>query len=684
MVGSNVAVSSNSRTNYIAPLFSIFRLRLFLFLYLSAVGAVTGLAQDNSDCLGCHEDKTLKGKKGGKEIFVFVDQKKFASSVHANINCIDCHIDLKDTEFPHKEDVAKAECTKCHKEENTMYGEGLHGRAYARGDKLAPSCQTCHGSHEILPVKDPRSSVAPMKIPYLCGSCHSEGTPVQVQRHIPQSNILENYTESIHGEGLLKKGLAVAATCASCHSAHRILPHTDPRSTIARKNIAATCTKCHVAIESVHRKIIRGELWEKEAHVLPACVDCHQPHKIRNVYYEQGMADQDCLRCHGKTDLKSASGKSMFVNTGELAASKHYKIACSQCHTGVNPSKLRPCEGITSKVDCSACHAEIGDEYKQSIHGQLYAKNDANAPGCSDCHGSHGVLGKKDPKSPVFAINVPYLCAKCHREGQKAAKKYNGSEHYIVERYTESIHGKGLMKSGMTVTATCADCHTAHHELPHTDPNSSVNKKNVSSTCGTCHYGIQEQFDKSVHSPLVTKTDKELPSCNDCHTAHTIRRTDQDTFKLTIMNQCGRCHSEIAKTYFDTYHGKVSQLGYTKTAKCYDCHGAHDILPPSDPRSHLSFQNVVKTCQKCHVGANRQFAGYFTHATHHDPNKYPWLYWTFFGMTGLLIGTFVLAGVHTLLWLPRSLQYRKELKKILSEESDAGDSINESKEEESE
>ena len=44
------------------------------------------------------------------------------------------------------------------------------------------------------------------------------------------------------------------------------------------------------------------------------------------------------------------------------------------------------------------------------------------------------------------------------------------------------------------------------------------------------------------------------------------------------MTQCGRCHEKIAETYFDTYHGKVSQLGYTKTAKCYDCHGAHDIF----------------------------------------------------------------------------------------------------------
>ena len=34
--------------------------------------------------------------------------------------------------------------------------------------------------------------------------------------------------------------------------------------------------------------MIKGELWEKEAHVLPACVDCHQPHKIRKVFYDVG------------------------------------------------------------------------------------------------------------------------------------------------------------------------------------------------------------------------------------------------------------------------------------------------------------------------------------------------------------------------------------------------------------
>jgi hypothetical protein len=139
------------------------------------------------------------------------------------------------------------------------------------------------------------------------------------------------------------------------------------------------------------------------------------------------------------------------------------------------------------------------------------------------------------------------------------------------------------------------------------------------------------------------------------------------------MQQCGRCHEKIAATYFDTYHGKVAQLGYTKTAKCYDCHGAHDILPVSDPKSHLSHDNVVQTCQKCHEGATRRFAGYLTHATHHDPDTYPFLFYTFWGMTGLLVGTFLFSGLHTLLWIPRAFQMRRELKLGRKDEAGEGD-----------
>jgi hypothetical protein len=352
----------------------------------------------------------------------------------------------------------------------------------------------------------------------------------------------------------------------------------------------------------------------------------------------------------------------MFVRVTEVAASQHAKVACSQCHSEVNASRVRPCETISHPVDCSRCHEEVGQQYQRSKHGQLLAARDPNAPTCKECHGTHHILGKRDPQSATFSTNVPQLCGGCHREGRKAAVRYAGLEHEIIPRYNESIHGKGLLKSGLTVTATCTSCHTAHGVLPASDPQSTVNPKNLPATCGTCHRGIEEQFEQSVHSRLMTKTDKALPVCNDCHSAHSIRRTDDAGFKLDIMNKCGRCHEEIAKTYFDTYHGKVSRLGYTGTAKCYDCHGAHDILPVTDPRSHLSRANVVATCQKCHATATRRFAGYLTHATHHDPKKYPFLFWTFWGMTTLLISTFVFGGIHTLLWLPRALQMRRELR----------------------
>jgi cytochrome b subunit of formate dehydrogenase/uncharacterized protein with PIN domain len=628
-------------------------------ILLAAGGSVH--AQESADCLTCHGDRGATGTRRGRTISVFVDEAKFGGSIHGSLSCISCHADLTGKEFPHDEDLALVECGICHVAEEEMHAKSLHGKAIVRGDALAPHCKDCHGTHEILPVKDPRSTVAPLKVPFLCGKCHQEGTPVQRRRVIHQDHILENFSESIHGEGLLKKGLIVAPTCASCHTAHSILPHTDPASSIARRNIATTCAKCHAQIETVHRKVIKGELWEKEAHMLPACVDCHQPHKVRKVFYDQGMADRDCMKCHERLDIRSTvDDRSLTVRADDLIHSRHAKTACSQCHAGVNASHVRPCETITQKVDCASCHAEIGQQYQKSTHGKLIAKNDPNAPTCKECHGTHAVKGRIDPASPTFATNVPGLCARCHREGQKAAARYIGDEHQIIERYTESIHGKGLMKSGLTVTAMCTNCHTAHSVLPRADSLSSVNPRNVPATCGRCHHGIQGQFEQSVHATLAAKSKKELPVCNDCHTAHTIRRADEQGFKLDIMTKCGRCHEEIAKTYFDTYHGKVSQLGYTKTAKCYDCHGAHDILPVSDPRSHLSRENVVTTCQKCHPGATRRFAGYLTHATHHDPKKYPLLFWTFWGMTGLLVVTFVLGGVHTLLWLPRALQMRRQ------------------------
>jgi len=614
----------------------------------------------------CHEDPDLAATRNGQQVSLYVSADRFKRSVHADLDCVTCHLDLADTEFPHKTDVDPVDCSMCHDGIAETYAGSIHGEQLALGAELAPRCWTCHGAHDILPVSSPDSRVAKFNIPFICGGCHKEGTAVTRTYQIPQDSIITHYSESIHGEGLYRRGLTVSAVCTDCHTAHDVLPHTDPKSTIFRDNVPRTCEQCHGRIEQVHIKVVRGELWEKEPNKVPVCVDCHSPHKARKIFYELGMADRDCMMCHGKDDLfvlRDGDTLSLYVDTLELESSMHHNVACAQCHTGASPAAQRACATITTKVDCSICHAEPVALYNTSTHGKLADRGDPNAPKCEDCHGTHGIRGRRDTKSSTYPTHVPDLCGQCHREGQQAAIRYAGEDHNIVANYRMSIHGKGLLESGLVVTAMCTDCHTAHHELPHDDPESSVNPKNIPQTCANCHSGIYEQYMKSIHSSAVSDTQKPLPMCADCHSSHTISRTDKEGFKLQIIDQCGRCHEEVMETYFETFHGKVSKLGYTAAAKCYDCHGAHNVLPTDDPNSTLSRQNIVSTCGQCHKGSHRQFAGYLTHATHHDRTKYPILFYTFWFMTTLLVGTLTVAGIHTVLWLPRSFQAMREHKK---------------------
>ena len=680
-----------------------------LTLGIALTAPVAG--QDSDECLFCHEDPDMTGTRDGQEISTYVDPVVFSSSIHGGFDCIDCHADLEGVDM-HDDDVepvscgtchdgevqvlaksrhgrfsaansrwapgcadchgahdiqpaaAKAfNCVECHGTEVAKQARSLHGQAAKRGDELAPGCADCHGGHDILPSSDPAAATAVMNIPVLCGRCHQEGSPVSLNRDIHQDRVLENYSMSIHGEGLFRQGLTVSAVCTSCHTAHDILSHTDTRSSIHHDNVAKTCAACHGQIEQVHRKVIEGRLWEEEPHKIPACVDCHSPHKIRRVFYPAGLANRDCLTCHSDPSLtmeRDGERVPLFVDEATYSGSAHAETACAQCHTDVTPSLERSCETVTSKPDCSICHADPVAEYTAGIHGSLAAQGDLDAPTCLDCHGKHDILRKEVPASPTFARNVPALCANCHRAGHQAAVRIETEIDDIFDSYLDSIHGKGLVKSGLLVTATCADCHSAHGERPPADEASSVHHNNIADTCGSCHHGIEETFKTSVHFPSEGDPDHKFPSCNDCHSSHTITRTDAGDFRFQMMDQCGRCHQSEAQTFFDTFHGKVSRLGSAGAAKCSDCHGTHNILPASNPASTLGREQVVATCGQCHEGSHKRFAGYLTHATHHDSDKYPWLFWTFWAMTALLVGTLTFALLHTLAWLTRLFLNREE------------------------
>jgi len=51
----------------------------------------------------------------------------------------------------------------------------------------------------------------------------------------------------------------------------------------------------------------------------------------------------------------------------------------------------------------------------------------------------------------------------------------------------------------------------------------------------------------------------------------------------------------------------ASPGGQLFQANCASCHGVHNILPSSDPRSSVNAANLAKTCGVCHAGAGSRF-----------------------------------------------------------------------------
>ncbi len=642
--------------------------RFFSFIVLLVMMMFFGIAnlsaQTNDDCFSCHNDPGLTSEKPGKKLSRYVPENALVKSVHKDIACAACHTEAAVTDFPHPETLKPVDCGSCHADARDKFFRGIHGKAFLANEKYAPNCKECHGTHNILKSDQPESRTYKMNIPVLCGNCHREGAPVARAYNIAEHNILENYSEGIHGVGLFKKGLIVSATCNDCHGNHLILPHTNVSSSISPKNIASTCMKCHARIEDVHVKIINKELWESKPGAIPACTACHPPHKVELKNLIANISDNTCLKCHEKGDThKVVNNKeiSLKVDVSEIAASSHKSITCVKCHSDVTANMTRPCT-TAGKVDCSNCHAKESDIYFSSGHGQAYFSKKENAPYCTDCHGTHLVKPKTDESSPVFRSSIPKLCGKCHRTGGKAVIGTNLGEIDAFHDYSSSVHGRSLTEKGLLSVAVCTDCHTTHFNLREADPRSSVNPKNIAATCGSCHKGIYNEYIAGDHAYQDTNDKLKYPTCGTCHSAHSITEVHQDKFMSEITLQCGKCHGELAKTYLETYHGKVYQLGYLQAARCSDCHGAHSIYKLQNPKSSVGPENIVATCQKCHADASKKFTGYLTHATHNNKAKFPWLYYTFWAMTGLLVSVFAFFGLHTLLWLPRSIHAMRKKK----------------------
>jgi cytochrome b subunit of formate dehydrogenase len=367
-----------------------------------------------------------------------------------------------------------------------------------------------------------------------------------------------------------------------------------------------------------------------------------------------------CLDCHSDKTLckTNAAGQalSLFIDEAAFAATVHKTNSCVSCHADITTK--HPDDNVAAQpVNCATCHEGPGRDYANSIHGASHKMGASGAASCKDCHGSHDIVPVKQADSPVFKLNLPRTCATCH-SNPGLTKEYQMKYPEVASQYNDSIHGRALLKMGLIVAPSCNDCHGVHDIKRAVDRDSPINAANVAKTCGKCHVKIEQTYLRSIHGQLLAKGDKRGPVCTDCHTAHQVETPKNGHFKMVSDERCGRCHQDRLEHYRETYHGKAMALGKpnvaSEVAACYDCHGHHDVLPASNPQSHLYKTNILETCQQCHPRATMAFTEYKPHANPLDGKNYPALHIVFLFMTSLLVGVFAFFGVHTLSWLVRA------------------------------
>ena len=371
-------------------------------------------------------------------------------------------------------------------------------------------------------------------------------------------------------------------------------------------------------------------------------------------------AETDCLACHADKSMQDSSGHSIAVDRKTFKASIHGSLKCNDCHADI---KAYPHPEHLAPVQCKSCHDGQESELEGSVHATA-----AQHP-CTSCHGdAHSIFPKVDPRSAVYTLNIPGTCGKCH--GNDATSKKNGLPDVYLP-YADSIHGMALAKGGLLVAANCTSCHGSHHILRRKDRQSPIFRTNIPQTCGSCHAGIADQYKAGVHGKALAAGKSGAPVCTDCHTAHAILQPTEAAFRMRSTPLCGSCHKAQFTTYRDTFHSQLGALGgYVETARCWDCHGAHEILPASDPKSPIASANLVKTCSKCHAGANQKFVQYQPHADARIFKLNPGLYLVRLFMNLLLISVLTFFAIHTILWLIRA-RYDQIKKKLAQGGKDA-------------
>jgi predicted CXXCH cytochrome family protein len=189
-------------------------------------------------------------------------------------------------------------------------------------------------------------------------------------------------------------------------------------------------------------------------------------------------------------------------------------------------------------------------------------------------------------------------CLDCHDDPGLDVDLESGETRSLnvdPKAFAASVHGEKL---------ACVDCHRDIKEVPHdSKPFKSLRAFSVAyyEQCKRCHFDNYTKTLDSVHYQQRAAGDERAPLCVDCHGAHDVRRPAEP--RARISQTCARCHGEVSRAYAGSVHGRALQNGGDPDVPvCTDCHRAHDIKDPRTESWRLASSDL---CGKCHTDPNK-------------------------------------------------------------------------------
>ena len=265
-----------------------------------------------------------------------------------------------------------------------------------------------------------------------------------------------------------------------------------------------------------------------------ACVSCHlevdedldvpvMSNMVNDIHIQVGLS---CADCHGGDPTAFDDSDAAMWDDDSFIGSienREQPKVCGSCHSN----------SVYMREYSTSIRIDQVDQYWTSRHGILLQKGDTKVATCSSCHGVHGIYPKDDPRSKVYALNVPNTCASCHSDAVYM-KEYNILTDQL-EKFKLSVHGVSLLDKQDIYSPACNDCHGNHGAIP-------PDVTHISDICGSCHINNKNLFKDSFLREVFLENG--ISECEACHGNHGVMVPTVEMLNWADQSICLKCHDE--------------------------------------------------------------------------------------------------------------------------------------------